>query len=1033
MTADVILADPNGNPLAQYQGVTLRRLSMATQENERSDPMNWLYQMDFIDSSEDITPLSTDDPVGLDTTCVLLVDAPEFGDDLTRDLLTQNADVVVVSPADQYQRTANVDFDGNSITRFTVDPLNDDHFQQLIADLGIDPGKKLKVIHAWSVNVPNPTDDGDDAFSESLRLSVASTLSLYRPLSSISFSVAPDFLLLTQGGQITGDTMTSDGQPVSFLQQEMIGMGRVAMLEYAGLNTRLIDLDPTETTCSQVSMIASELFSSSDETQVVYRNGKRQVGRIRRLETSSEESNDQSVLENGNPFRLTIGRDNTIDSLRYKAFDRTSPGPGQIEIKVIATGLNFSDVLKSLGLYPGITDDVVPVGIECAGIVSAVGEGVQSLSVGDEVMGVVPHGFASHCLTSELAVVKKSDLLDFEEAATIPIAFMTAYHCLVRVARLQPGERVLIHAGAGGVGLAAIQIAAAIGAEIFTTAGSDVKRGYLESIGVQHVMNSRTVDFADQIMQITGGKGVDVVLNSLPADAIDHSLAVLGEYGRFVEIGKVDIYQNKMIGLLPFQRNLSYTAVDLDRMFRQRPEEANTILVALAEKFDDGTYQPLNLTVFEAIKITDAFRYMSQRRNIGKVIVTMQSEDAELEEATDNGEALPEETEAFQFRDTDATYLVTGGLGALGRMTADWLANQGARTIVLMSRRAPSEKVQEELGFIEQEFSGSNLVVVQGDVSDRESLDRALDQIRATLPPLRGIIHAAGVVEQRFMIESKVEHHEATTAAKIRGGWNLHRATLSDPLECFAMFSSVSTIVGTMQQSAYGAANAFLDGLSAERQRLGLPTTAINWGPWAEVGMAAESGSDLASRGMLSLPATASLDLMGHLIRAGTSQATVMIADWPKLIRAYDAIRRSGVAPPLFDEFKVAGNNDQQAEAEAKVLHAKLMTMATTQREESLRDYLAAQVAGIMGLETEDLDINQSLNTMGLDSLMAIELANKLQLTLQVALPMALFIENPSVASLAAHSAKAMEGTVSDQPKKTPVDEAKQPQVAEQA
>jgi acyl carrier protein len=275
---------------------------------------------------------------------------------------------------------------------------------------------------------------------------------------------------------------------------------------------------------------------------------------------------------------------------------------------------------------------------------------------------------------------------------------------------------------------------------------------------------------------------------------------------------------------------------------------------------------------------------------------------------------------------------------------------------------------------------------------------------------LRGVIHAAGAVENQFMTEMDKETYERNTKAKIEGGWNLHTATLNRELDFMVLFSSVSTIVGTIQQSAYGAANAFLDGLAHYRRSQNLPVTAINWGPWADVGMAAESGNDLDSRGNLALPVQPSLDLMGELICSDTRQATVMIVQWPKFIRAYEALRRSGIAPPMFNDFKVAKADDENAKAEARAFHAKLMSLELEDRETELQSYLSNQIAQIMGLEPDDLDVNQSLNTMGLDSLMAIELANKLQMTLQVALPMSIFIENPSVASLAKQSAIAMDG-----------------------
>ncbi|TWT65367.1 type I polyketide synthase [Allorhodopirellula solitaria] len=1004
VTADVFLTDIHGRCLVHYQGVSLRRLSRAADETERSDPHQWLYRWGWTEHDEFVDTRSDPPELAKEETILILADQRQIGERLAQSVAPWCGRTIVVTTADQYHGSASASNDSNGedcIERYQVNAGVEEHFERLIEELELKPKRRLRVVHAWSIDVENPVGDGNKQLARSRELSASSCLSLYRYLSKASLGINPSVLIVTLGGQIIDDE-----HPVNFLQQEMIGIGRAATLEYGGFSTRLIDLDPKSSPADAAQQLLRELFLDSEETQVAWRDHKRLCGRIERFDRSAT-ADDSSSIPTGTPFHLTIGGDNTIEGLRYKPFRRTKPVGDQVEIQVAATGLNFSDILKSLGLYPGITDDVVPIGIECSGVVCAIGDDVHDLSVGDEVMGIVPYGFGSHCLTSRHAVVRKPDSLDFEEAAVIPIAFMTAHHCLIDVARLQKGERVLIHAGAGGVGLAAIQIAKSIGAEVFATAGSDSKREYIEAIGADHVMNSRTIEFADEIMEITQGEGVDVVLNSLPGDAIDHSLAVLAEYGRFVEIGKVDIYQNKMIGLLPFQRNLSYTAVDLDRMFRQRPEQSQELLASVMRKLDSGTYQPPNLTVFDAEQVVDAFRYMSRRQNIGKIVVSMPPVDVLDATAEEGGiEAVVR---------SDGAYLVTGGLGALGRKVAVWLAGLGAGCVVLTSRREPSEDVIDEMAVWSSQFPETKFVPLSTDVSDADSLADMMRRIESDLPPLRGVIHAAGVVENQFMIEMDMPTYDRNTLAKIRGGWNLHQATLDLPLDFFVLFSSVSTIVGTIQQSAYGAANAFLDGLAHHRRSVGLPVTAVNWGPWADIGMAAESGSDLASRGMLSLPAEPSLDLMGELVADGCRQATVMIADWPKLIRAYEALRRSGIAPPMFDQFKSAKDVDENARAEAKLFHAKLMALAVTQREEELRSYLTNQIAQIMGLEPSDLDVNQSLNTMGLDSLMAIELANQLQLTLQVALPMSIFIENPTVATLARQSAIAMEGEPVDQ------------------
>ena len=1012
VTADVWLTDARGNVVVHYHGVTLRRLSLATEEAARNDPSQWLYELDWrrIEDPEPTTDLSTH-------TVVWLADGSDATIQAIGGLESRVERLIVLSagePLDGLPSTVRQ----HALSSFDAqDPDGQwaSELESTLDRLDISASTPLHVIHSWSLDIPPvATDDAEDfarVATESRTRSAASSLAMYRSLSKIAFTVTPRIWNVTSGGQIV------EGRVGSFLQQEMIGIGRVAALEFGGMDSRCIDLDPQASPNETSEALLAWIAGDTEETQIALRDGRSLGARIIRLRRDASDGN--ALIQSGRPFRLTVSDDHTIESLRYTASVRTPPGPEEIEVRVVATGLNFSDVLKSLGLYPGITDDVVPVGIESAGIVTAVGENVSRFAVGDEVFGVVPFGFASHCVTSQWAMVQKPEDLDFEEACAIPIAFMTAYHCLAEVARLQKGERVLIHAAAGGVGLAAVQIARDIGAEIYATAGSDEKRDYLRDLGIEHVFNSRTIEFADEIRQLTSGEGVDVVLNSLPGDAIDHSLGVLRDYGRFVEIGKIDIYQNKMIGLLPFHQNLSYTAVDLDHMFRHRLRDSSRLLETVTRKFAGGEYRPPHVTVFDAEDVTDAFRYMSRRQNIGKIVIAMPADmPSDLDDAS-------EQPMRGHIRH-DRTYLVTGGLGALGRRMAGWLAEKGAGRIALVSRRSPSETVQLELDELGRRFPECQFVAMQADVSDSGSVAQLVAAIDHDGWPLGGIIHAAGVVEMAFMTDMDVETYNRVVVSKIEGGWNLHAATADRDLDFFVLFSSVSTIIGTLQQSAYGAANAVLDGLAHFRRQSGLPATSINWGPFGEVGMAADAADDLATRGNLPLPPEAAFELMMELVRDDVPQATVLIAQWDKLVRVYEALRRNGEAPPIFDDFKTERGDDEKAIAEAKALHSKLMSMDVRGRTDELREYLTGQIGRIMGLGPEDLDVNQSLNTMGLDSLMAIELANKLQMTLQVSLPMSIFIENPTVMTLAKHSAVAMEGGADG------ADEAAAPQPNEQ-
>ena len=514
---------------------------------------------------------------------------------------------------------------------------------------------------------------------------------MLRALSRASLSTLPPLWLVTSAAQAVdaanGDTVA----PIAVEQSPLVGFGRVAAIEMPDFKPRLIDLDAIVTatqTDAAVVALAAEIQNPNTDGEVAYRHSQRYVARLIRSTSidsgESQKASSQMSLPRG-PFQLRITQAGSFDALKFVPFERESPAPGQVEIEVRATGLNFSDVLKALGLYPGIKDAIVPLGIEASGVVTAVGEGVTRFKIGDEVLGVVPYAFASHARTADYAIVHKPKAVDFDAASTIPITFLTAYYGLVRLAQMQPGERVLIHAGAGGVGLAAIQIAQQIGAEVFATAGSETKRDFLRSLGVQHVYSSRTTAFADEILADTNREGVDIVLNSLPGEAITKSLSILRAYGRFLEIGKTDIYQNRMIGLLPFQDNLSYFAIDLDRMLRQRSEYIRELFTEVMTHFDSGAYEPLMFTRFEAESTIDSFRYMSQRKNIGKVVVSFESQESRVE---GRGPETAEDSQA-QVRG-DGTYLITGGLGALGLRVAKWLAEQGAGAVALVSRRAPS-------------------------------------------------------------------------------------------------------------------------------------------------------------------------------------------------------------------------------------------------------------------------------------------------------------------------------------------------------
>lgn len=322
------------------------------------------------------------------------------------------------------------------------------------------------------------------------------------------------------------------------------------------------------------------------------------------------------------PCRLEIHEPGSLDELSLRSGERRAPGAGEVEIEVCAVGLNFRDVMKALGIYPVKSGKVIEFGEECAGHIVAVGPGVDEFRVGDEVIAIAPGCFASSITTPTTLVMPKPAQLTFEQALTIPIAYLTAYYALAKVARIRPGESVLIQCAAGGVGLAAVQIAQLFDARLFATASRPEKRQFLQSIGVHHVMNSRSLGFVDEIRRITHGRGVDVVLNSLAGEYIQAGLSVLDVGGRFVEIGKVDVYENSQLGLGAFRNSLSFSFVDLDVIVRRRPELGRHCLEEVLQFINEGKLTPLPYRAFALADVAEAFRFMRQAKHIGKIIIS---------------------------------------------------------------------------------------------------------------------------------------------------------------------------------------------------------------------------------------------------------------------------------------------------------------------------------------------------------------------------------------------------------------------------
>jgi NADPH:quinone reductase-like Zn-dependent oxidoreductase/acyl carrier protein len=629
------------------------------------------------------------------------------------------------------------------------------------------------------------------------------------------------------------------------------------------------------------------------------------------------------------------------------------------------------------------------LGFECAGRVVAVGERVTDLRPGDEVIAVAPWSFASHVTTDSALVAKKPWALSLEEAATVAGCFMTAHAALVHAGRLCEGETVLIHSAAGGTGLAAMQIAKSLGARVFATAGSQSKRDYVRALGAEHVMDSRTLAFADEVMARTGGRGVDMVLNALTGEALRKSLALLAPFGRFLEIGKKDIFDDAPLGLAPFRKSLAFIAIDIASLVGQRPADAGALLRDVVCRLDDGRYTPLPREVFPVSRVADAFRFMAQAKHIGKVVVALRDPDARVVDSS--ARFSPE-----------ASYVVTGGLGGLGLAVARFLVERGARSLVLIGRKPPTQAAQAEIDALRG--AGASVHVENVDVSDEVALGRALARTRASMPPIRGVVHAAGVLDDGVLLKQTRARFETVLAPKVLGAFCVHRATLGDPLDFFVMYSSGAALLGSPGQSNYCAANAFLDALAHHRVALGLPATSINWGPFSDVGLVAqpERGERFVARGLGTLTSTEGADVLRALLTRPRAQIGVMPFHVRQWCQFYPKASHSPLLAELTRDANVGGSANEGR------VRAALRETPEDERASLLEGHVRAQLAHVLRLDPSRVGKATPFNTLGLDSLMGIELRNRLEVDLALSLPATMIWAYPTLTAIVPHLLERM-------------------------
>ncbi|MEU2560356.1 SDR family NAD(P)-dependent oxidoreductase [Streptomyces longispororuber] len=800
--------------------------------------------------------------------------------------------------------------------------------------------------------------------------------SLYDTLATVgewlSYEDGEDarLVVVTRGavGVGSGDVVSASG----LIDAPVWGLLRSAQSENPG-RLALVDVDGSAAALAQLPVLPA-----LDEPQLAVRGDVLRAPRLVRagsggLPVPAEESWHLGVTGKGTLENLALlpGTDDTEVS-----GDRPL-GAGEVRVEVRAAGVNFRDVLIALGMYPG---DAV-MGTEGAGVVVEVGADVTDLAVGDRVLGLLEAGFGPLAVADARMVARIPEGWSFARAASVPTVFLTAYYALRDLADLQAGESVLVHAAAGGVGMAAVQLARHFGAEVYGTASTG-KWDVLRELGIPdaRIASSRTLDFEASVLDDTEGRGVDVVLNSLAREFVDASLRLLPRGGRFVEMGKTDLRDPDAVAA--GHAGVTYRSFDLIDAGRDRIKE---MLAEVLSLFERGVLEPLPVRAWDVRRAPEAFRYLSQARHVGKVVLT-----------------LPPRF------DGQGTVLVTGALGGLGRVVARHLAGEhGVRDLLLVSRRGEqtpgADQVRAEL-----EELGARVTIAACDVSDREALAAVLDGVR---DQLSAVVHVAGVVDDGVLTSLTPERLDTVLRPKVDAAVNLHELTADLDLSAFVLFSSAAGVLGSAGQANYAAANAFLDALAQYRRAQGLAATSLAWGLWADqggmAGALAEGDIDRMNRaGVAALSAAEGLALLDASLAQPDGALVPMKLDTGVLREQFGA-----EVPPLFRGLvraqvrkAAAPQAGGPADTGRVPLAERLAGLGAEEREQALVDLVRADVAAVLGYPSpESVDAAKAFKELGFDSLTSVELRNRLNAATALRLPASLVFDYPTPVALAAH------------------------------
>lgn len=962
-TADFEVRDPDGKMLMTVEGVRIRVIpSNLTVDTGEEHPAHVVRQE-----------------------IIEVHGAPEFAPEPGNWVVLEHA------PNDATAIASALEGQGAVVHSISREALGKDVSGGLVDLIGdaLEEGAVDGIIVTWPLSLLQMDEStGPDALFAPIEACVTDMISLGDMMDYARGGTngLPKIVVLTSGAYPSPKGETQDGRILT--QMPMAALVRGLATETPEYQTRVIDADAD--VLARPDLLALHILTPSPETEIILRADRRFVPRLQRAATDDFDPKLMTIpaTDTSRNFHLTMRAPGVIDHLGLFEIPTEPVGPNQVRLQISAVGLNFRDIMAVTGLLP---EEAEPepawqqLGLEYGALVVDVGANVSDLKPGDRVMGLGKRCLQRFMTVDARAVTSLPDNISMAEASTIPSAFATAHYALNHIGRMRRGERVFIHVATGGVGTAAVQLAQAAGAEIFATAGSPAKRKLLREMGVDHVMDSRSLKFADDVMRITKGRGVDILLNSLPGDYIIKGLEIMAPYGRFLEIGKRDVYEDASIGMKALRRNVSLSVLDLAAMGMERPDLMEELFAELSTMLENGQVRPLPVTEFPISQANEAIRYMSQAKHVGKVVVSLEE---------DSFQVRRDQTRAVSLC-KDASYLITGGTAGFSLSIAEWLAKSGAGHLILASRTGKVKP--SDARFVRKlEAAGATVTAMSLDATDEAAITALIHDCDTRDTPLRGIIHGAAVIKDGMANQLTHEMITDVLTPKISGAWALHRAVMSagTKLDFMIGFSSISQIIGSAGQSNYIAGNAFLDALAYYRLGMGQPGVAINWGSITDAGFVARNealASYMESIGLHGLRRREFGTAMEIAVARDAPSFVYSRAEWSQIARANTAL---GSSPRMASVLQTDTGGAQE-------VRARLMQLEGEALVDAARDFIMDEVGGVLKVERNAIQTSRPMSELGLDSLSSFELKVRIETALDFSLPVSKFLAAPSIDDLA--------------------------------